>query len=100
MYQISVSDVQLRRVRVTHATLCSHLATLLQDHLQLPVHVDVQEGDAEGGDDPEQRGQEDDEELPAEGRGHFRWLVGPTVLIQLRNSAIGRTRATYYSLLD
>ena len=50
-------------------TLGSHFATLPQDHLQLPAHVDVQEGDAEGGDDPEQRGQQDDEELPAEGGG-------------------------------
>ena len=61
-------------------TLGSHFATLPQDHLQLPVHVDVQEGDAEGGDDPEQRGQQDDEELPAEGGGDFGRHVRPTVL--------------------
>ena len=42
----------------------SHLLTPLQDLLQLRVHVKVEQRDAEGGDDPEERGQEDDEEFP------------------------------------
>ncbi len=93
IYQVSVTCVDWRHgVSSYSVTPCSNLTSLLQNFLQFFVHVKIEEGDAEGWDDPEQSLQNDGEESPAERHGDRRRLIGPTIRLKILKSHFNRNR--------